>query len=52
MEYIYEAHDVVPKELCQEIIEKFENDPDKTHGTVGLDKIDHNIKKNYRSSDK
>lgn len=45
MEYIYEANDIVPKELCQEIIEKFENDPDKTHGTIGLDKIDHNIKK-------
>jgi release factor glutamine methyltransferase len=23
MEYIYEVHDIVPKELCQEIIEKF-----------------------------
>lgn len=35
MEYIYEAHDIVPKELCQEIIEKFENDPDKFKGLVG-----------------
>lgn len=36
MEYIYEAHDVVPNELCKEIIEKFENDPDKLHGQVGV----------------
>jgi len=35
MEYIYEARDVVPKELCQQIIEKFENDPDKRPGEVG-----------------
>jgi|TARA_R110000823_G_scaffold262896_3_gene383463 hypothetical protein len=35
MEYIYEAHDILPKELCQEIIEKFENDPDKLKGYVG-----------------
>jgi hypothetical protein len=34
MEYIYEAHDIVPKELCQEIIEKFENDPDKSVGAM------------------
>jgi len=40
MEYIYEAHDIVPKELCQEIIEKFENDPDKTPGSIGPGIID------------
>lgn len=39
MEYIYEVRDIVPKELCQEIIEKFENDPDKKPGTVGIGKI-------------
>jgi len=35
MEYIYEARDVVPKELCQQIIEKFEKDPDKQPGRMG-----------------
>jgi len=24
MEYIYEVHDIVPRALCEEIIEKFE----------------------------
>lgn len=47
MEYIYEAHDIVPKELCQEIIEKFENDPDKILGGVGVGKtiVNENLKK-------
>jgi len=47
MEYIYEARDVVPKELCQQIIEKFENDPDKLHGQVGVDEkvVDEDVKK-------
>lgn len=34
MEYIYEAHDIVPRTLCEEIIEKFENDPDKIPGQI------------------
>ena len=38
MEYIYEVHDIVPRALCEEIIEKFENDPDKKTGGVGVGK--------------
>jgi hypothetical protein len=38
MEYIYEVHDIVPRALCEEIIEKFENDPDKKPGSVGVGK--------------
>ena len=34
MEYIYEAHDIVPRTLCEEIIEKFENDPNKSIGVM------------------
>ena len=39
MEYIYEVHDIVPRALCEEIIEKFENDPDKSSGKIGGGKI-------------
>ena len=39
MEYIYEAHNIVPRALCEEIIEKFENDPDKSAGGIGVGKI-------------
>lgn len=45
MEYIYEAHDVVPTELCQEIIEKFENDPGKFIGKIGEGVVNQNIKR-------
>jgi hypothetical protein len=47
MEYIYEAHDIVPKELCKQIIEKFENDPDKVCGQVGVGEkvVNENLKK-------
>src|SRR5210317_1166023 len=34
MEYIYEAHDIVPRTLCEEIIEKFENDHHREPGKV------------------
>jgi len=34
MEYIYEAHDIVPRALCEEIIEKFENDNNKHVGEM------------------
>jgi len=39
MEYVYEVSNVIPKSLCDEIIEKFENDPDKRPGltSAGLD---------------
>jgi hypothetical protein len=47
MDYIYECHDIVPRTLCQEIIEKFENDPSKFEGCVGVDVqvVDEDIKK-------
>jgi hypothetical protein len=45
MEYIYEARDIVPRTLCEEFIEKFENDSNKTPGTIGPGRIDCNIKK-------
>jgi len=35
MEYIYEAHESVPRTLCEEIIEKYEKDPDKQPGRMG-----------------
>ena len=45
MEYIYEAHNIVPRALCEEIIEKFENDPDKKPGEVGSGQVFHIYKK-------
>lgn len=47
MEYIYETHDIVPRTLCEEIIEKFENDPDKFKGYVGVGKtiVNEDLKK-------
>jgi len=36
MEYIYEARESVPHTLCEEIIEKFDNDPDTFKGRVGI----------------
>ena len=32
MEYIYEAHDMLPKTFCRELIEKFESDSRKKEG--------------------
>lgn len=34
MEYIFEVDDIVPRVLCEEIIEKFENDPNKSVGVM------------------
>tara|TARA_R110000782_G_C14708870_1_gene402914 strand:- start:261 stop:836 length:576 start_codon:yes stop_codon:yes gene_type:complete len=38
MEYIHEVHNIVPRALCEEIIEKFENDPDKKLGGIVVGK--------------
>jgi hypothetical protein len=35
MEYIYEARDIIPRAFCEEMIEKFENDPKKTSVVTG-----------------
>ena len=35
MEYIYEAHDMIPKTFCRELIEKFESDSRKQQGKIG-----------------
>ena len=45
MEYIYEVNDIVPRALCHEIIEKFENDDNKQVGMVGPSITDYNLKK-------
>ena len=42
MEYIYEAHDIIPHALCEEIIEKFENDLDTYKGRIGIGEQDVN----------
>ena len=34
MEYIYEAHDMIPKTFCRELIEKFESDSRKAEGEL------------------
>lgn len=45
MEYIYEARDIVPRTLCEEMIEKFENDPDKSIGVTGGGRVNEAYKK-------
>ena len=45
MEYIYEARDIVPRALCKEIIEKFENDPDKSAGIIDGGEVIEKFKK-------
>ena len=36
MEYIYEAHDMLPKTFCRELIEKFDSDSRKRQGELGM----------------
>ena len=48
MEYIYEARDVIPRALCEEIIEKFERDSEKRKGRIGVKMggvVDETVKK-------
>jgi prolyl 4-hydroxylase len=45
MEYVYEARDVIPKSLCDEIIDKFENDPDTDDGRINKGIVNHTVKK-------
>lgn len=45
MEYVYEARDVIPKSLCDEIIDKFENDPDTHDGYINKKTVNHIVKK-------
>ena len=45
MEYIYEAHNMLPKTFCKEIIEKFESDSRRRPGEVQGGAIDHKLKK-------
>jgi hypothetical protein len=39
MEYIYEARNMLSSDFCKEIIEKFENAPDKKPGEVGSGQV-------------
>jgi|TARA_R110000823_G_C15691103_1_gene475369 Rps23 Pro-64 3,4-dihydroxylase Tpa1-like proline 4-hydroxylase len=45
MEYVYVAKNVVPCDLCEKIIEKFERDPNKCQGKLAYDTINYNLKK-------
>jgi hypothetical protein len=45
MEYIYEAHNILPKTLCKEMIEKFESDSRRRQGETQSGAIDHTLKK-------
>ena len=45
MEYIYEAHNMLPKTFCQEMIEKFESDSRRRQGETQGGAIDHTLKK-------
>jgi len=45
MEYIYEAHNMLPKTFCKEIIEKFESDSRRRPGEVQSGTINNTVKK-------
>jgi len=45
MEYIHEAHDMVPKTFCKEMIEKFESDSRKQQGELYNGHVDTTFKK-------
>ena len=45
MEYIYEAHNILPKTFCKEMIEKFESDSRRRPGEVQSGAINHEVKK-------
>jgi hypothetical protein len=45
MEYIYESHNILPKTLCKEMIEKFESDSRRRQGETQSGAIDHTLKK-------
>lgn len=44
MEFVYEEDNFLPREICEKLIQKFENDPDKTQGRTVLG-VNLNIKK-------
>ena len=48
MEYIYEAHNILPKTFCKEMIEKFESDSRRRQGELQGGAIDHDSKKMHR----
>ena len=45
MEYIYEAHNILPKTFCKEMIEKFDSDSRRRQGEVQGGAINHEVKK-------
>ena len=45
MEYIYEAHNILPKTFCKEMIEKFDSDSRRRPGEVQGGAINHEVKK-------
>lgn len=44
-EFIYEIENNLPSEVCKDIIERFEKDPRKFPGLMGLNRLDETIKK-------
>jgi hypothetical protein len=45
MEYIYEAHNILPKTFCKEIIEKFGSDSRRRQGAIQGGAINREVKK-------
>lgn len=45
MEFIYEARDVIPESVCQQIIDKYERSDKKYQGRVGAGIVDNSVKK-------
>jgi Rps23 Pro-64 3,4-dihydroxylase Tpa1-like proline 4-hydroxylase len=45
MEFVYQIDNHLPKEICEEMIEKYINDPGKTKATVGNDTLKEHVRK-------
>ena len=45
MEFIYEIKNALPKEECEELIQRFLKDDKREPGTVGGGKVDHEVRK-------
>lgn len=47
MDYILEIHDILPKEVCESIIERYKKDSNKEHSKIGFEGT---VKKDVRKS--
>jgi len=45
MDFVYEVKNVLPKQICEAIIKRFQNDHRKSESKIGNGEINHNVRK-------